>query len=237
MDAGGTLIDVSPSSADAISQVSRHEVVLSAQVGVRPERPAGQRVDCSRRSLLAQLDELLASLGTDHIDLLSVGHFDARTPVDEIANTLDYAVRSGRARYAGVRGYNAWQLAVTPGVIAAQREYSLLRRGPEEELLPAASHLGAGFVAENPLAHGVLSGRPHEPEARTYIGSTIVDAVATAAEGLGVSLATVSLAWVLKRVDAAVVKVSNPAQVKELAAATELPKSIDKALEDVSRVG
>lgn len=123
LDAGGTLIDVSPSSADAISQVSRHEVVLSAQVGVRPERPAGQRVDCSRRSLLAQLDELLASLGTDHIDLLSVGHFDARTPVDEIANTLDYAVRSGRARYAGVRGYNAWQLAVTPGVIAAQREY------------------------------------------------------------------------------------------------------------------
>lgn len=187
--------------------------------------------------MLAQLDELLDQLGTDHVDLLSVGHFDPRTPVEEVVETLTFAVSSGRARYTGVRGYSGWQLAVTPGVIAAQREYSLLRRGPEEELFPAAAHLGVGVIAEYPLAHGVLSGRPHEPEARNYIGSTIVDAVATAAAGLGVSTAATSLAWVLRRVNAAVVKVDSPEHVADLEAATELPKSIDKALEEVSRVG
>lgn len=241
LDEGGTLLDVSPASAPALAPVSPRDLVISAQIGVDPARPVGRRVDCSRRALLNQLDHLLDCLGLDHVDLLSAGHFDPRTPPEEVADTLQWAVDSGRARYAGVRGYRGWQLAVTPGMASVHHEYSLLKRGAEEELFPAAAHLGTGIIAENPFAHGLLTG-DGAPEAQAYTGSTartVVDAVDTAAEGLGVSPASVALAWVLGRVDAVLVEAAGPEDVSRAvaAAATRVPRAIDRALDDVSRVG
>lgn len=241
LDEGGTLLDVSPASAPALAPVNPRDLVISAQIGVDPARPVGRRVDCSRRALLNQLDELLSALGLEHVDLLSAGHFDPRTPPEEVAETLQRVVESGRARYAGVRGYRGWQLAVTPGMSAVHHEYSLLKRGAEEELVPAAGHLGIGVIAENPFAHGLLTGES-SPEAQAYSGSaarTVVDALDTAADGLGVTPATVALAWTLGRVDAAMVTADSPAVVSEAAAAaaTTIPRAIDRALDDVSRVG
>ncbi|WP_460490776.1 aldo/keto reductase, partial [Corynebacterium nasicanis] len=169
-DAGGTLIDSSPAYAGGRAQqvlaevlpgLPRHELILSSSAGVEPDSPVGRRVDCSRRALMHQLDETLRVLGTDHLDLWSVGYWDERTPPAEVADTLDWAVRTGRTRYSGVRDYAAWQLAVTdsPRVVATQHEYSLLARGIEEELIPAARHLGVGVIAAAPLAQGVLTGR------------------------------------------------------------------------------
>ena len=114
IDAGGTLIDASPAYAGGRAEgilgtllsreVSRTDLVISSAAGVDPTQPLGRRVDCSRRHLIASLDNTLSVLGTDYLDLWSVGFWDGKTPPEEVADTLDYAVRTGRVRYTGVRG-------------------------------------------------------------------------------------------------------------------------------------
>lgn len=202
-----------------------------------------------------QLDATLQTLGTDHLDLWSVGYWDEKTPPDEVAETLDWAVRTGRTRYAGVRDYAGWQLAVTaarpssPRIVAIQHEYSLLAREIEEELIPAAHHLGVGVIAAAPLAQGVLTGRyrstlPHGVRAEVHArlggkAHTIVDALITAADGLGIPPAVVALAWARDRagVSSAVVGAGTHVQLKQLLQVTDtvLPRAIVKALDDVSR--
>lgn len=265
LKSGGTLVDSSPAYGAGAAQallaevlrttgIPREEILLSSSAGVDPHSPVGRRVDCSRRSLIAQLDSTLRALDTDHLDLWSVGYWDEKTPPAEVADTLDWAVRTGRARYAGVRDYGGWQLAVTQSlaggrIVATQHEYSLLVRGIEEELLPAATHLGVGVIAAASLARGVLAGRyrtdvPRSARAEVHAllgtkSDTVVDAVATAAHGLGLPPAVVALAWARDRVGVAstVVGASTPAQLTELlnAADTHLPRAITKALDDVSR--
>lgn len=271
LEAGGSLLDTSPVYGSGVSeqllaelleqQVRRDELVISSAGGVDPHSPIGQRVDSSRRRLLAQLDATLQTLGTDHLDLWSVGHWDDRTPPEEVADTLDYAVRTGRVRYAGVRGYAGWQLAVTRvaaphRIVAAQNEYSLLVRRVEEELVPAARHLGIGVIAAAPLGQGVLSGKyrqgipadsramlpDRDAEVQAYLGrhtQTIVEALSTAADGLGISPAVAALIWARDRpgVASAVVGARHAGQLSELldAVGTTLPRAITKALDDVSR--
>lgn len=262
VDHGGTLLDASPAYAAGASQerlgavladaaVDREDLVLSSSAGAAPHSPVGHRVDCSRRALMRQLDRTLTALGTDHLDLWSVGYWDERTPPAEVLDTLDWAVRTGRTRYAGVRDYAGWQLAVTasPRVVATQHEYSLLARGIEEELIPAARHLGVGVIAAAPLAQGVLTGRYRSGQATGvraevharlgYKAHTVVDALTTAAEGLDISPAVVALAWARDRagVASAVVGASHRGQLRELltVADTALPRAIVKALDDVSR--
>lgn len=271
-DAGGTLVDTSPSYTGGRSQemlgellgrtggtggsaVSRDLLVLSSSAGVAPNLPVGQRVDCSRRALMRQLDHTLHTLGTDHLDLWSVGYWDDKTPPEEVADTLEWAIRSGRTRYAGVRDYAGWQLAVTNAatekhaIVATQHEYSLLVRDIEEEVIPAATHLGIGVIATAPLAQGVLTGRYRgnvshvaRAEVHTLLGEksdTVVDAVATAAKGLDLSPAVIALAWARGRpgVASTVVGASKPAQLNEVLRAVDavLPRAIAQALDDVSR--
>jgi len=267
VDAGGTLVDTSPCYGGGASQsvlaeligdlVPRSAVVLSAASGVDP---AGL-VDCSRRALLDQLDATLAVLGTDHVDLWQVSSWDALTPIAEVLDTLEHAVRSGRARYAGVRDYTGWQLATAaaqaggPGIVAVQAEYSLLDRGIEAELAPAAAHHGVGLLAAMPLARGVLTGKYREgtpadsrgasahlaASVQTYrstAAARVVEAVMTAAEGLGTSPLAVALAWVRDRpgVAGAVVGARTAAQLTGVLAESDviLPSAIRAALDDVS---
>ena len=230
-EAGGTLIDTSPAYGEGRAQrvlaevlddvVPRRELIVSSAAGISI-RGGRSRIDCSRRALLDQLDATLAELGTDHLDLWQIAAWDPHTPVDEVASTLDYAVTSGKARYVGARGYLGWQLATASGaagagrIIATQAEYSLLARGIEDELLPAADHHGVGVLAAVPLAGGVLTGKyrkgtpadsrgaddAHAEWIRGYLTDTaenVVDAAATAASGLKTSPLAVALAWARDR--------------------------------------
>lgn len=274
LDAGGDLVDATPvqGGADAaragrmlagvLARMGvRDDIVLTASSGVDSGRPVGRRVDCSRKSLLAGLDRLLQDLRVDHLDLWSPGYWDAETPPEEVADTLESAVRSGRVRYAGVRGYAGWQLAVTHAAsgrirpVAAQHEFSLLQRGPEGGLLPACSYLGVGFIAGAPLAQGVLTGKyRHEipddsrgasahadAEVQDYLdahGATVVGALCTAAEGLGVAPSVAALAWARDQpgVTAVLTGARTPGQLRELLVADDvvLPPAIAGALDDVS---
>jgi aryl-alcohol dehydrogenase-like predicted oxidoreductase len=193
--------------------------------------------------------------------------FDPYTPLEETLQALDIAVSTGRARYAGVSNFSGWQLAkaatwqlAAPAtrtrLASTQMEYSLLQRGVERELLPAALDLGLGLLPSSPLGRGVLTAKYRNgeapPESRgasehlapfiaPYLDETadsIVDAVSTAADGLAVSPLQVALAWVRDRpgVAAPIVGARTSAQLREALSVEglSLPDEICRALDDVS---
>ncbi len=250
----GTLLD---------ALVPREELVIVSKAGLRPGM--ARRRDGSRAHLLRALDTTLARLNTDYLDLWQVHGYDPETPLDETLSALDHAVSSGRVRYAGVSNFSGWQTgrAATwqtcwPGrapLVCAQVEYSLLERGVEREVLPACAALGLGVLPWSPLGRGVLTGKyrmgvpadsraasPHfERFVTPYLNprcAGIVEAVATAAEGLGVSPLEVALAWVRDRAGV-VAPVLGARTVGQLLGAlqaedVELPAEIRSALDDVS---
>jgi aryl-alcohol dehydrogenase-like predicted oxidoreductase len=274
VEAGGTLLDTADVYADGESErvigkllhgvVARDEVVLATKaVGRPPGSP--RRRDASRGHLLRALDASLARLGVEYVDLWQLHAWDGDTPLDETLSALDTAVTSGRTRYVGISNYTGWQTAkaatwqlAVPGrapLISTQVEYSLLHRGVEREVLPAAADLGLGVLPWSPLGRGVLTGkyrggRPADSRAASpnfarfvepYLDEAaagVVNAVHAAADGLGVAPLVVALAWVRDRpgVVAPIVGARTAAQLRGSleAEALVLPEEIRTALDDVS---
>jgi aryl-alcohol dehydrogenase-like predicted oxidoreductase len=240
-------------------------VLIATKAGLSPG--TARRRDGSRGHLLRSLDASLRRLGTDYVDLWQVHGYDTRTPLEETLTALDHAVNSGRVRYVGLSNFAGWQTAraaawqlAFPGrapVVAAQVEYSLLERGVEREVLPACAALGLGVLPWSPLGRGVLTGKyrngrpadsraasPHlAPFVQTYLeprSSSIVEAVATAAAGLGVSPLEVALAWIRDRpgVAAPILGARTAGQLQGALQSEDLtlPAEIAQALDDVSAV-
>ncbi|WP_199035075.1 aldo/keto reductase [Glycomyces salinus] len=244
--------------------VARSEIHIATKAGVRTDGSDRKR-DTSRGWLMRCLEHSLRRLGTDYIDLWLLHVYDPDTPIEETMGTLDAAVASGKVRYAGVSNHTGWQTAramawqqAWPGrtpIVASEVEYSLLQRGIEREVLPACLAMELGVLAWSPLGRGVLTGkyrygRPSESRAAsaqwarfaaTYLderSAGIVEAVATAADGLGVSPLEVALAWVRDQpgVASAIVGARNATQLRASLAAEQLflPPEIRLALDDVS---
>jgi aryl-alcohol dehydrogenase-like predicted oxidoreductase len=243
--------------------VPRADLKIATKAGITRTQDA-RIVDCSRGALLRQLDASLRKLGTDYVDLWYVHYVDDSVPFDETLGALDAAVASGKVRYAGVSNYSGWRTAraatwqrAMPGrapVVANQMRYSLLDRGIEREVVPACLALGVGIFPWSPLGGGVLTGKyrgampadsrasaGHRPDLvsmdrpRT---AGIVEAVATAADGLATSPVAVALAWLRDRpgVVAPVLGARTLGQLTaQLACETlDLPVEISEALDDVS---
>lgn len=274
VEAGGTLLDTAAGYANGDSErvigsllgdvVPRDEIVLATKAGIGRRR--GEReTNVSRGYLISSLDASLKRLGVDHVDLWQVHTWVDETPLEETLSALDYAVSSGRASYVGISNYNGWQTAqaatwqrAVPGraVLASnQVEYSLLARGVEAEVVPAAQALGLGILPWSPLGRGVLTAkyrtgtpadsRAASPHFSSFVGrhlneraERIVEAVVRAAEGLGFTPLEVSLAWVRDRpgVAAPIIGARTADQFKAslLVEECELPAEIVAALDDVS---
>lgn len=269
VDAGGTLVDTADVYSDGEAErllgsvladvVPRRDVVLATKaVARRTDGPFGG--GASRGALLDALDGSLSRLGVEHLDLWQLHAWDETVPLDETLATLEHAVQSGRVRYVGVSNYAGWQLATAAAtsrvpLVSTQVEYSLLERGVEREVVPAAAHHVVGLLPWAPLGRGVLTGKyrsgtPADSRgaSETYAGyvdqhrteraNRIVQAVATAAEGLGTSPLAVALAWVRDRpgVVAPVVGSRDTGQLTGWLTAEEitLPPAIRSALDDVS---
>jgi aryl-alcohol dehydrogenase-like predicted oxidoreductase len=216
----------------------------------------------SRGHLLAALDASLERLGLDHVDLWQLHAWDEATPLDETLAACDLAVSSGRVRYVGVSNYSGWRLGravawqqAVPGrapIVANQVRYSLVDRGIEREVVPAAEALGVGIFPWSPLGGGVLTGKyrggvPADSRAAAQrplpmhevaSAAGIVEAVATAAEGLATSPIAVSLAWLRER-PGVVAPILGARTLGQLTAALasvdlDLPREIHEALDDVS---
>jgi len=271
--AGGTLLDTAHTYAGGASEellgrllgdvVPRDDVVIATKAGVGMRR--GTRVmDTSRGYLLSCLDLSLRRLGVDHVDLWQVHVWSDATPIEETLSALDTAVSTGRAAYVGISNWSGWRTAqgatwqrAVPGrapLVSTQMEYSLLNRGIEHEVVPAALELGLGILPYSPLGRGVLTGKyrtgtPGDSRGasdmskfvdayRDESSSQVVEAVARAADGLGWTPLEVALAWVRDRpgVTAPILGARTAAQLRQALAVEErtLPSELTEALDDVS---
>jgi aryl-alcohol dehydrogenase-like predicted oxidoreductase len=225
----------------------------------------------SRAQILKQIDASLARLRTDHVDLYQCHRYDWNTPLEETMEALTEVVRQGKARYLGFSEWpvekirEAQALTGVEHFVSSQPQYSLIWRGPEDEVIPLSRATGVSQVVWSPLAQGVLTGK-YRPGAPLPEGSRAasdsmgrfmdkarderllerVQRLGELAAGLGLSLAQLSLAWVLREenVASAIVGASRPEQVEENAAASgvvlddETLRRIDEILGDsVAREG
>ena len=178
LDLGGNLIDTADVYAGGRSETllgqyiadrqARDHVVLSTKFtwNMNPGNPnAGGN---GRKNIQRALDQSLARLQTDYIDLYWLHFWDMVTPVEEVLESMVNLVRSGKIRYYGLSDVPAWyatKMAVMaaergwPGPIALQMEYSLVERAIENEYVPAAHETGMGIMPWSPLAGGFLTGK------------------------------------------------------------------------------
>ena len=241
----------------------RDQIVLATKAVSLPNTE--RRFDASRRHLLDALHASLRRLDVDTIDLWQLHAWDPFTPLEETLAAVDHAVHSGKVRYVGISNYSGAQTARActyqqqgngrAPIITTQMEYSLVERGIEREIIPSAQMLGIGVLPWSPLGRGVLTGkyrhsipidsRGAQPDTSQWINvyadersRRIIDAVCTAADGLGASPAEVALAWLRDR-PGVVAPILGARTTNQLIAGLaseelDLPAEITRALDEVS---
>jgi len=221
----------------------RDELVISTKAGYDMwPGPYGDRG--SRKYLLASLDQSLARMGLDYVDVFYSHRFDPDTPLAETMGALATAVTSGRALYAGISSYSAERTRQAAALLRQagvpllihQPSYSLLNRWVEADLLGALAEEGVGCIAFSPLAQGLLTGKylhgvpagsrasrpgslPQEQLSAANLAH--VRALNELARNRGQTLAQLALSWVLRdgRVTSALVGASSVTQLEENLAA------------------
>jgi L-glyceraldehyde 3-phosphate reductase len=221
----------------------RDELVISTKAGYDMwPGPYGDRG--SRKYLLASLDQSLARMGLDYVDIFYSHRSDPDTPLEETMGALATAVTSGRALYAGISSYNAQRTGRAAAILRDmgvpllihQPSYSMLNRWIEEDLLDTLGREGIGCIAFSPLAQGVLTGKYASgvPQgSRASLGGSLtrdqisdrtlghVRALADIARQRGQSLAQMALSWALRdeRITSVLIGASSVAQLEENLAA------------------
>ncbi|MGH3242784.1 MAG: L-glyceraldehyde 3-phosphate reductase, partial [Spirillospora sp.] len=232
----------------------RDEIVVSTKAGwdMWPG-PYGQGGG-SRKYVLASLDQSLARMGLEYVDIFYSHRFDPETPLEETMGALDRAVRSGKALYAGISSYSAERTAEAAAILRElgtpllihQPSYSMLNRWVEGGLLDVLGREGAGCIAFSPLAQGMLTGKYLDgvPDGSRASRGTSFSASLLTEENLrhvrtlneiakdrGQTLAQLALAWSLRdaRVTSALIGASSVAQLEEnLAALDRLDLTADE---------
>jgi len=235
----------------------RDELIISTKAGYDMwPGPYGEWG--SRKYLLASLDQSLARMGLDYVDIFYSHRFDPETPLEETMGALDTAVRQGKALYAGISSYSPEKTrdaaAIMRGlgtpVVIHQPSYSMLNRWIEPELLDTLEAEGIGCIAFSPLAQGMLTDRylngvPDDSRAgrdgtalsRSQLKEDAlakVRALNEIAGRRGQSLAQLALAWVLRdrRITSALIGASSVEQLETNVAALErLDLSADELVE------
>jgi aryl-alcohol dehydrogenase-like predicted oxidoreductase len=145
----------------------RKDIVLASKFGM-DMNDAGTMKGGSRRYIMSAVEASLKRLKTDWLDLYQFHRADPLTPIDETLRALEDLIRQGKVRYIGCSNMPAWQMANADwtardlginGFASCQDEYSLLVRGAEKDLIPAARHFGMGLLPYFPLANGLLTGK------------------------------------------------------------------------------
>jgi L-glyceraldehyde 3-phosphate reductase len=217
----------------------RDELIISTKAGY--DMWPGPYGDWgSRKYLLASLDQSLARMGLEYVDIFYSHRLDPDTPLAETMGALDTAVRSGRALYAGISSYPAEQTREAAAILRAmgtpllihQPSYSIFNRWVDDGLLDVLGEEGIGCIAFSPLAQGLLTTRYLHgvpPGSRASRGDTLsasevseqnvarARALNDIAGARGQTLAQMALSWVLRdrRVTSALIGASSVAQLEE----------------------
>jgi aryl-alcohol dehydrogenase-like predicted oxidoreductase len=218
----------------------------------------------SRGQILKQIDGSLERLRVDHVDLYQCHRYDDDVELEETMGALTEVVEAGKARYIGFSEWPAERIQEAldmPGVerfVSSQPQYSALWRAPEAEVIPLCERNGISQIVWSPLAQGVLTGKYRPGEAppadsraknskmnrfiRQWLTDEILEAVdrlRPVADGAGLTMSQLALAWVLRRpnVASAIIGASRPEQVRENVAAAGVTLSDDtlRAIDDALR--
>lgn len=230
VEAGGNFIDTadtyqlgqSEQLVGEFIRADRDNLVLATKftVGARADRTLA-RTGNSRKNLRISVEESLARLSTDYIDVLWVHYPDGQTPIEELLRGLDDLVSQGKILYAAFSNFPAWRvsraatLADVSGwapLAGIQVEYSLVERSADRELLPMAEALGLGVTLWSPLGGGLLTGKYRGSDQgrltdlKTLVHTettdqktAIVDKVLAIGKEVGRPPAQVATAWVTER--------------------------------------
>ena len=251
---------------DALKERPRDSYVLATKLFF-PMDDTGENQGLSRDQVFKQLDDSLRRLRTDFVDLYQCHRYDSNTPLEETMEALSEVVRQGKVRYLGFSEWSPEQiqaaLELSPPsekFVSSQPQYSILWRVIEPEVIPLCSANGISQIVWSPLGQGVLTGKykPGEPPpADTRMGNEMgwamdrfrsdvvleaVQRLRPIADGLGITMAQLALAWVLREpnVASAIIGASRPQQVEDNAAASgiELDEAtlaaIDEAVAEVA---
>jgi aryl-alcohol dehydrogenase-like predicted oxidoreductase len=224
----------------------------------------------SRKHIIRSCEDSLRRLQTDYIDLYQAHRFDYEAPIDEVVRAFDDLIRAGKVLYAGVSEWKASQIREAvllqhelgyDQFVSSQPQYSMLWRVIEAEVVPTCVELGLSQIVWSPLAQGLLTGKylPGQPPPPGSRGSdaehgkfmtdemadhdllTRIQALRSVADGVGLTMAQLAIAWVLANdnVAAAIVGASRPDQLTDTVAAAgvkltpETLAAIDEVLGDV----
>lgn len=233
-----------------LGEMSRRDEIVIATKAFFPWRRAPNTGGLSAKSLVHAVDDSLRRLGTDYIDLYQIHRLDPNTPMEEIMETLDAIVRSGKVRYIGASTMYSWQLmkmlhiAETRGLkrfISMQNFVNLLYREEEREMLPLCADQGVAVMPWSPLARGKLTRPWGESTARSesdLVGKqlygdaddhdrAVVDAVEALAAKRGLPMAQIALAWLLHKpeVTTPIIGATKPKHLDDAVAALDIELS------------
>jgi len=230
LDQGVTFFDTADSYASGESETllgralgaRRGEIVLATKVGFRTGKPLVQH-GLSRRHILWSVDQSLARLGTDWMDVYIVHREDPLTPLEETLTALDEVVRAGKVRYLGFSNWSAWKVAAALEIQRAnglarfthgQVYYSLVGRDVERDFVALQRRYRLGLTVWSPLAGGFLSGKYtpenlNDPEYRysgfdvlpfdKLHGFRVVEILRAIAARRQASVPQVAIAWLLAK--------------------------------------
>jgi len=249
---------------EVLPALPRQSFILATKLRFAPDGDAANE-GLSAAQVRKQIDASLRRLRLDYVDLYQCHRWDPSTPLEETMAALTEIVREGKARYLGFSEFSPSQirsaidLAAERGFepfVSSQPQYSLLHRAPEAEVIPLCRANGISQIVWSPLAEGVLTGKylpGQAPASGTRatserMGETIVNRMddatlervgklAPIASALGINVAQLALAWILRErnVASAIVGATTPTQVVENAQAAEVDLD-DDALREIEAV-
>ncbi len=247
---------------EVLSGYDRSSYVLATKAYF-PMSPTDQGLSAAQ--IRKQCDGSLRRLRADYVDLYQCHRYDKDTPLEETMGALTELVREGKTRYIGFSEWTADQVRAAlalPDVerfVSSQPEYSMLWRKPEAEIIPLCAREGISQIVWSPLAQGILTGkyragspppadsRAADPSMGKMMGRwrdddvlAAVDRLRPIADGLGLPMTHLALAWVLRdpNVASAITGASRPEHVEQNAAASgvtlddDVLVAIDEALGD-----
>ncbi|HTI94005.1 MAG TPA: aldo/keto reductase [Puia sp.] len=242
--------------------VNRDDLVIATKV-YRPMGTGPNEQGLSRKHIMRQAEASLKRLKTDYIDLYQIHAFDPLTPLEETLEILNDLVRSGKVRYIGASNLAAWQLMKALSYsaynklsrfVSLQAYYTLISRELERELIPLLEDQKMGLMVWSPLAGGLLSGKykrgqvPDEGRLAAFDiipvnkerAFDILDVLHPMAQGKGVTVAQLALAWLLHRpaVTSVIIGANKPEQLADNLGSVKVAFTADEMsrLDEVSRL-